>query len=130
MSRKITWNAFFCASSTPYEGSNLIGDPPNVLAPKLTLPHNLDAPPDLLKLQAGPLIASDVPVKLFLPERGVRLWQVGDLAALVVVPEATMHEYDNASAAEYDVWFPWQVLIAERIAKAQCMQRLAESEFG
>jgi hypothetical protein len=62
--------------------------------PRFAFPNNLDLPALALQLFCVASVSFDIPSKLLSPERPSTLGLVGDLAALVRMPKATMDEHN------------------------------------
>lgn len=68
----------------------------------------------LLLLAVALTVASD----LLLPEVGVGLWHLEELAVLVAMPEATVDEDASAVFAQHNVWMSRKTFVVEPVAKA------------
>ncbi len=83
------------------------------------------------RLQRGVLllVPRDIAVEFRLPELHVGLRHRRRLAALVTVPEASVHEDDRVPLGKHDVGVPRQLGRVEAEAKAQSMQMAAHDHL-
>lgn len=65
-----------------------------------------------------------------LPEFGVCFWHSGYFAVGVVVPEATVHEYNSSIFPQYYVGRSGKSLVVCAIAESSCKKSLAKLNFG
>jgi len=68
-----------------------------------TLPDYEDIPAKVAQSILIGHVPLSVPIQLRLPELSVRLWDVGNLAALMLMPEAAIDEDGFLSAMEHDI---------------------------
>lgn len=75
-------------------------------------------------------IARPVPVELCLPEIAARFWDMGKLAALMLVPEASMDEDGFPTPWECHIGAARRRLPLQAEAIAEAMQRAAHDHLG
>jgi hypothetical protein len=68
---------------------------------KFAFPDRYNSPTELFKLATHVSVAYHVRCKLVLPEVHSGLWRIGKSAALMPVPETTMHEYHRSVTRQY-----------------------------
>ena len=68
------------------------------------LPDDNDSPARSLKVRDVTSIAGLIVPKLLVPEILARLRRIGKHAAVMTVPEATVHKNDCSESRQYDVW--------------------------
>jgi hypothetical protein len=98
---------FSCSIQKPLDSA-----PENRFLPDLALPHNHDAPTELVKLPPDPCVSRFVLCEFWFPKRSLRSG-LPILSATVLVPEAPMDE---------DYLLPWakdKIRIARQVACVQ-----------
>ena len=93
-------------------------------------PCDQHGPAEGLGLGYHPLVSTDITREFILPEIYVGFRGVGNFAACMPMPEATMHEDDRPVTRQYDVRLARQFLISKPEPEPKRVQRLAQQHFG
>jgi hypothetical protein len=96
---------------------------------RLTLPNNERIPAGCAKRLNVPAIAKLIAFQLRPPVAGIRLWRVGDLAAMGV-PKATMDENDFPPRGEDKIRLPWKIFPVQTKAVAKAMHNAPHLQLG
>lgn len=66
---------------------------------------------------------------LLRPEVRVALWHYELFAAIVTMPETTVHEHASPVFPQHDIRFPWQSRMVKPISKTACPQIFAHNDL-
>jgi len=99
------------------------------LTSQLAFPCDQYAPARRFQLAGNPAVTSYVPLELLFPECRVGLGRGRDLAAVMPVPEASMHEYGGLVSWKDDVRLAWKPGVQPE-AEAKGVKRLPECKLG
>lgn len=96
----------------------------------LALPYDKYIPSRLSQLPLGDVITFLVAMKFLVPERAAGLRAIGNLASVVCVPKASMHEDDFLSRWKYQIGHAGQVLAVNAVTVSEAMSALANDHLG
>lgn len=74
-------------------------------------------------------ITFNIPTKLLIPEGGIGLRTVGNLAPLMPMPKASMDKDGEPMPPEYDVRLAREPIVIEPIAQAKPMKGMPQGHF-
>jgi len=90
--------------------------------PQGTFPHRRHPPPCFQEPRSDCAVSRDIRVKLYSPEAGARVWDGGEPAGIMAVPEAAMYKVSSTMLCHHDIRFADDTLRVQAISEAKSIQ--------